>query len=658
MTFLSPFLLWFLAAASLPVLIHLLNKRRHKTIPWAAMQFLLKATRESRGKKKLRHIIILTARALGIAALACAAARPFVSGFLGWGGQVDTVVLVLDRSASMELRAGNGLPPRRQQVLEKVRDAMKGLHGTRLVLVDSANAKPQEVPSPDVLAELADTAASDTAADLPSLVQTAIESLTETRGRSEIWLASDMQASNWRTDDERWGAVRASLAALPHPPALRVLAVSGDVRGNQSLRIVQTRRRGNELVLDLEVNRSEESSSAAALTLTLQIDGARSNETLNLTGQSLRFQKRIPLAPERASGFGWVALGADANPRDNAAFFAYGPGHPVKSLLVAPAGEAADYLALAAAPPGFGNQQLTRCEPAQVPTALTDDFSAVIWLAPLPISAPAEALQRFLAGGGQVLFFPPGTPSSSNESIFGQRWGELQASAPGKLFILKDWNQTDGPLRDGIDGTSIPGARLTAIRRQPILGDATQLARWDDESAFLTRIVIDRGTAWFAASLPDYTWSNLGDADVLLPLVQRIVSQGAERFDASYLAPVGSDAARLLPSEARKRLDDHATPDPANAAHEAGVYQLGERLIALNRPASEDDPEVASRESLEHALQGTGFTYFEHAGQTTGRSLGEEFWRPFLIAVLAMFILEAWLCLPKSTPATAMPSKA
>ena len=65
MLFLTPLLLWGLLAAAVPIAIHLINRRRHKTIQWAAMQFLLKATRESRGKKKLRHILILTCRALG-----------------------------------------------------------------------------------------------------------------------------------------------------------------------------------------------------------------------------------------------------------------------------------------------------------------------------------------------------------------------------------------------------------------------------------------------------------------------------------------------------------------------------------------------------------------------------------------------------------------
>lgn len=95
MLFLNPLLLWGLLAASIPVLIHLINKRRHKTIQWAAMQFLLKATRESRGKKKLRQILILTCRTLAIAALAFAAARPIISGLIGWGGgSIDTVVQI------------------------------------------------------------------------------------------------------------------------------------------------------------------------------------------------------------------------------------------------------------------------------------------------------------------------------------------------------------------------------------------------------------------------------------------------------------------------------------------------------------------------------------------------------------------------------------
>ena len=46
MTFLQPYLLWGLPLVLVPVIIHLINRLRHKPQPWAAMMFLLQATRE------------------------------------------------------------------------------------------------------------------------------------------------------------------------------------------------------------------------------------------------------------------------------------------------------------------------------------------------------------------------------------------------------------------------------------------------------------------------------------------------------------------------------------------------------------------------------------------------------------------------------------
>jgi hypothetical protein len=657
MLFLNPFLLWGLLAAAVPIAIHLLNRRRHKTIQWAAMQFLLKATRESRGKKKLRHILILTCRALAIAALACAAARPVVSGLIGWGGgSIDTVVLLLDRSASMETKPGDGLAPRRQIIIEKVRDTMKTLGATRLVLIDSASGKPQEIPSPDVLSEIAPTAPTDTAADFPTLLARAAEFLADTTGRSEVWLASDLQASNWRPDDERWAAARTSLAALPQKPAVRVLSLTGPSAPNTAIRGLGYHRSGDEMLFDLEILRAADARGSAPLPLTTQLNGTRTTETLTIPGQSLRFQKRVTLPSGSATGSGWLSIPADGNSRDNSTFFAYGPARPVKSVIVAAAGEAADYLALAAAPPGFGNQATQRIDPASAATLATGDVAAILWAAPLPTGPAHEAVSRFLTSGGHVIFFPPAT--SSDNAFLELKWSNPTEAPAGKFFILKDWNRSDGPLRDGIDGTPIPAERLKAIRRQVPLGDAPALARWEDGEPLITRRIVDHGTAWFVGSLPDYTWSNLGDADVLLPTVQRVIAAGADRFDASYLTTVGSAAAQPLPGETRTRLDDYGTQDPANAAHESGIFLLGERLLAVNRPAQEDNPEILSREQLDQALDGTRYTLLDQAGQADDPSLSRDVWRAFLIAVLFFLISEAILCLPQKSHPQVLPKKA
>lgn len=657
MLFLSPALLWFLAAGFVPIAIHLINRRRHKTIQWAAMQFLLKASRESRGKKKLRHILILTCRTLGIAALALAAARPIVSGLMGWGGgSINTVVLLLDRSASMEIKPGDGLESRREIVIKKVRDAMADLGAARLVLIDSASNKPQEIPSPEILAELSSTAGTDTSADFPTLLTRAAEFLSDTSGRSEVWLASDLQSSNWRPDDERWSAARASLAALPQKPAIRVLSLTGPTAANTSVRLLGSRRSGDELLIDLEVLRSGEARGTTSIPLTTHLNGTRTTENLTLPGQSLRFQKRITLPSGTDTGHGWLSIPADGNPRDNSAFFAYGPARPVKSLVVSMPGETADYLALAAAPPGLGNLGAQRVDPAQAATSITADLAAILWAAPLPTGTAADAVLRFLTSGGHVLFLPPGVPSETTFSDL--KWSDPSEAPAGKFFILKDWNHSDGPLRDGVDGTPIAANRLKAIRRQVPMGDATPLARWEDGEPFITRRIVDHGTAWFLGSIPDYTWSNLGDADVLLPAVQRIITAGTDRFDASYLAIVGSDAARVLPGETRSRLDDQGPPDPANAEFEAGVFKLGERLLALNRPPQEDAPEILTREALDSVLDGTNYTLLDQAGQANDPSLSRDVWRAFLVAVLFFLLSEALLCLPKKTHADALPAKA
>lgn len=655
MLFLSPLLLWFLAAAAIPVAIHLLNRRRHKTIQWAAMQFLLKATRESRGKKKLRHILILTCRALGIAALAVAAARPVASSLMGWGsGTVNTVVLVLDRSASMESKPGDGLAPRRQLVLEQVRDALKNLGSPRLVLIDSASGRPQDVPSSDVLPEISSTGATDSAADFPALLATAAEFLSETPGRSEIWLASDLQSSNWKATDERWAAARASLGSLPQKAAVRVISLSGTTSSNNALRLLGSRRMGDELLLDLELLRPENARGTANIPLTTNLGGSGTTETLTIPGQAFRFQKRISLPPDSTTGHGHLSIPGDGNPRDNVAFFAYGPARPIKSLVVGTPGEAADYLMLAAAPPGFGTQSVEFIQPAQAASLSTIDVAAVIWAAPFPSGATAEWLTRYLTAGGQVLFLPPG--SASTTPFLDLKWSQPTEAERGKFLILQDWNRADGPLRDGIDGTPIPAERMKAIRRQIPVGDATPLAKWEDGEPFLSRRIIDHGTAWFLGSTPDYTWSNLGDADVLLPVVQRIVNAGADRFDASYLSTVGAEETRTLAGESRTRLDQYGDQDPANAAYEAGVYRLGSRLLAVNRPAAEDEPELLGREQLDTALDGTGYTLLDQAGQAAETDLSHDLWRPFLIAVMLFLIAEAILSLPKRQSASSLPA--
>ena len=72
----SPLMLWGLAAGAIPIVIHLLHRRRFQTVPWAAMRFLLAATKKQSRRIKLEQLLLLLIRTLIILLVALALSRP------------------------------------------------------------------------------------------------------------------------------------------------------------------------------------------------------------------------------------------------------------------------------------------------------------------------------------------------------------------------------------------------------------------------------------------------------------------------------------------------------------------------------------------------------------------------------------------------------
>ncbi len=68
-----------LVAAAAPILIHLLNRRRFRLVPWAAMDFLRLAMQRSRKVLQLRDLLLLIVRVLAVVLFGLALARPFLA---------------------------------------------------------------------------------------------------------------------------------------------------------------------------------------------------------------------------------------------------------------------------------------------------------------------------------------------------------------------------------------------------------------------------------------------------------------------------------------------------------------------------------------------------------------------------------------------------
>ncbi|MFO0261801.1 MAG: BatA domain-containing protein, partial [Planctomycetota bacterium] len=97
-------------AIGVPILIHLLNRRRYKIVDWAAMDFLLEADKKNRRRVQLENFLILALRCLAMLLLGLLLARPFLpsamTSLLGQKEQFERVVL-LDDSLSQQVLVDN-----------------------------------------------------------------------------------------------------------------------------------------------------------------------------------------------------------------------------------------------------------------------------------------------------------------------------------------------------------------------------------------------------------------------------------------------------------------------------------------------------------------------------------------------------------------------
>lgn len=106
----NPAFLWAgLALAAIPIIIHILNRRRYRVVRWAAMEYLLSAMRKNRRRLKFEQWLLLATRCLILALLGLALSRPLgcadstVAALAG--ARTGVHVFVIDNSYSMAYEA-------------------------------------------------------------------------------------------------------------------------------------------------------------------------------------------------------------------------------------------------------------------------------------------------------------------------------------------------------------------------------------------------------------------------------------------------------------------------------------------------------------------------------------------------------------------------
>ena len=128
MVFHNAILLSGIAAALVPLVLHLLSRSRYRNVEWGAMMFLDGGEMRRRESSRLKQWILLLLRTGTVALLAVALARPVLQGkgVPALHPSRTAAVILLDRSASMAL-SDNGRA-RLEMAREAVFQILPGLH--------------------------------------------------------------------------------------------------------------------------------------------------------------------------------------------------------------------------------------------------------------------------------------------------------------------------------------------------------------------------------------------------------------------------------------------------------------------------------------------------------------------------------------------------
>ncbi|MCG9134704.1 BatA domain-containing protein [Candidatus Poribacteria bacterium] len=674
MSFLQPLALIALPLIALPIIIHLINQQRHRTVPWAAMMFLMRAKRMSRGMARLRHLLILLMRVLAIAALIFAISRPLSGGWLGSVGlsKPDATLVLLDRSASMEVQDLQAGESKRSTALKRLAQLLEqGDYGTHLLLIDSASGQLQEVDSPKVLLSLPVTEPSATSANIPAMLETALAYLKANEsGRAEIWICSDLKENDWDVHSGRWNAIREEFTQL-EGAHLFLLAYADPPSSNLSVRVenVQRWERGNdaELVLDVIVRTeggfltgAEGRIAARRVPIEFEVNNVRSvvEVELDTLGASLKGH-RIPIDAKLSSGWGSVSLPGDANPLDNRFFFVFSEPPVRKAVVVSDDAKVGETFRRALAiPTDVRIQHHVDVIPMnRVAEIDWENTGLLIWQGTLPSGLVAEQVQHFVNNGRVAMFFPSKlrTSTGTGDQLFAARWGGWQSTTGEQSDTKGDiswWRGDTDLLAHAEGGDALPLSELRTYQYRDFESQGTLLARFDNDAPLLTRVATDQGAAYFCSTLPTAQFSSLErDGVVFYVMLQRALAEGSQT-----LAVASQRDAEIDVLADRNQWEPVAPTENSSISQRglhAGVYRDEGYWAAINRSQIEDNAKTASLEAVDGLFDGLSYRRIDvNVGDTS--ALASELWRIFLIAMAVVLMLEAVLSLPsrktESTP--------
>lgn len=602
-SFAHPWLAWGALLALLPILIHLLQRRRPRPHPFAALELVLRSQRENVRRIRLKRLLLLLARTALLLFVPLAIARPQFAAPAAASATAEgpaAIAIVLD--ASLSMRWGGG------SVFENARKDARRVLADRLaeepVTVVVCDGRPREIEPPSfdrgrARRTIDEAEAGYLEADLTACVQAAAQALAESPlPAKRIFVATDLAASGWRLDAP--------------PPTVRT--EEGEVQPEV---VVLDAARGeampNLAITELRVEPAPElGARGRAITFTVQNFGdeeVRDRVAELFVGEELVAKTFVDVPaggaatkrllhrfPTGGIYVGAVRLSPDALPEDDERTFV---AHVPRDLRVLVANGApspvryrdeAFFVETALRSGGASPIEARTVDADHLARQPLDPFDALLLLnVRAPDRALAERIADFVRGGGG-LFFALGdqVDADAYNEVFGdllplplhvpKTVGKEGSEEGGALFSTFDF---DHPILGIFSGPALEGLSTVRTRRYFLLrpGEGARvLATFDDGAPALVEKEIGSGRVMLFASTVDRDWSDWAIQPSFLPAMRQMTSYLARTLDERRAASV------VLGERVDLAWSDEAPPtailDPEGRELEHAVAEGGVQLVA------------------------------------------------------------------------------
>lgn len=431
MSFLNGLLAFGAAAATLPLVIHLLNRSRFRTLPWGAMQLLETAVRVNHRRIQLEQWLLLLVRCAIPALLALCLARPVLTAWRSLpGGSPVSLVVLLDDSYSMDAvqRRGSRFDRAKQEAAEVIESLPPGSD----VSVITMGGKPASLlggPVFDAEAmgeQVRRLRGGCGVSRVRESLDLALDTLSQmTHGQRQLLVISDFQQTSWgQFGQTRIDKLRERLANDRVPVAMSWLSVSGPPPANvfiSDMSVPPTPLAvGQKTTVRVKL-RNDMDTSLDAARVVFRVDGRQAGQVEVAVPPRAESDAIFPCQFDSAGSHVVEAelLRQDSLPTDNRREVGIRVLAHWKVLLVngepdsQPLKSETDYLAIALSPFAFGRvqaQDLFATEtvaPNELSEERLEDVRAVV-LANVPRLEPAhvDLLAQYVTGGGCLIVFP------------------------------------------------------------------------------------------------------------------------------------------------------------------------------------------------------------------------------------------------------------